>query len=219
MNLSCVRGAKPSRPSINLCVKSWPICHAWARGLLILACLNSSAALACNRASGVVVYTQINEEIHLLLAAHKINATRGWAAFGGCVDDNETLAQAALRELHEETRCALPASLVITKHTPKVTIGHFTSYALMVPYVPEGRIADQALRAPCDHLTASERGPWAWVPLAQVLAASANDDSKNELSADGYLPAAEYRPMWSKSIEVIRALNSLNSFKFVAPGP
>ena len=58
----------------------------------------------CEAGSGVLIYTEQNGDIYLLLADHD-NKNRGWASFGGnCADKNNSVRKAAAEELKEETR-------------------------------------------------------------------------------------------------------------------
>ena len=176
-------------------------------------CMSGSALAACERAAGVVVYSVIDDEIHILVADHRINVARGWGAFGGCVDDKETLTEGALRELHEETRCALPESLAINNETPSVRFGRYTSFALEIPIVAADKIADAPPSARCTGIAANERGPWAWISLKKLLANLSADDEANTPFPKDFLPEAKRRWFWSKSTRVVKALHDIDGFR------
>ena len=181
--------------------------------LASLLCLHGALVTACEKAAGVVAYAEVNEEIHILVADHKINAARGCGAFGGCIDADETTMEGALRELHEETRCALPESLAIDRNTPNVSFGRFTSYAMKIPFINAEDIASAPPHPRCAGLSGRERGPWAWIALDDLLDALGADDNVNSPFPASFLPAAEHRWFWSKSMRVIRALNEKNRFR------
>ena len=181
--------------------------------LAVCLCLHSFCANACDKAAGVVAYAEVDEQILILIADHKINTTRGWGAFGGCVDGEESLSEGALRELHEETRCALPQTLKIGKTTPRVSFGRFTSYALKVPYISGNDIADTTSQKKCGGISAKERGPWAWIALDTLLAHIVPDETANSPFPASFLPDAKRRWFWSKSMRVIRALHQRNGFE------
>lgn len=181
--------------------------------MLISALLTCHAAFSCELAAGVVPYSKLNDEIFLLIADHRINRTRGWAAFGGCVDKDESISAAALRELHEETRCALDHAIAIDEQTPKVTIGKFTGFALEVPFVPSKEIENNASPPSCDGVVFKERGPWAWVRLSDLLQLFETNHENNAGFTDKFLPNARHRWFWSKSSRVINALNEQEAFR------
>ena len=186
---------------------------SWARLLWVVVSVHCTTTLACERAAGIVIYTKANDEIQILLADHRINTTRGWGTFGGCVDNGETIAAAALRELHEETRCALPQTLSIDEATPNVTIGHFTSYALKVPHQANEQIANAPPNEHCTGLAARERGPWAWFALDTLMNDLAQSADNNPPFPEQLLPQAHNRWFWTKSLQVIRALDAKNAFR------
>ncbi|MEM7467486.1 MAG: NUDIX hydrolase [Pseudomonadota bacterium] len=172
----------------------------------------SFRSIGCEQAAGVVAYSKIEGEIKLLVADHKINPTRGWAAFGGCVDEGESIEIAALRELHEETRCALAPYSPITTTTPRVSFGKFTSFALEVPFIAAETIETIDLAPHCKSILA-ERGPWAWVELSTLLATLPKEHAHNAPFPAGFLPDEDHRWFWYKSTRVIRALHELGAFQ------
>ena len=182
------------------------------RVVALFACfLWNGFAIACDRAAGVVPFAIVDEQVLILIADHKINKARGWAAFGGCAKEGESLSATALRELHEETRCALNQELSITPDTPHVSFGKFTSFALEVPFVSESTIQNNQLPSRCRGPVIHERGPWAWVLLSDLLSHLSKPGGDVPFS-DNFLPAAKTRWFWEKSSRVIKALNDLEAF-------
>ena len=181
-------------------------------GALLLSLVAIPRVYSCDAAAGVVAYTKVDEQILILLADHKINRTRGWAAFGGCVDDGETVERAALREFHEETRCAFDNGLIINRDDAHIKVGIFTSYALNVPHIDAQQIGDNPLRSDCSGVVAYERGPWSWVPLSDLLDLFETDMSKNIRFDKKMLPTAEHRWFWNKSARVIKLLAQQGAF-------
>ena len=167
---------------------------------------------ACDTAAGVVAYSEVEGQVLILIADHKINAKRGWAAFGGCIDPGETVEKAALREFHEETRCTFPRELMITKNNTRVEIGKFTSFALRVPHVDAQQISATPSTMLCSGVTANERGPWAWIPLDQLLNLFAQDVSVNIPFSDNMMRNAKHRWFWFKSARVIKLLAKQGAF-------
>ena len=186
---------------------------AWVRASIFVACLTwFDFAGACERAAGIVPFAVVDGQIQILIADHKINNKRGWAAFGGCVDEDESVAEGALRELHEETRCALDQTIALTPNVPRVAFGKFTSFALEVPFVSADTIQYSELPAQCSGPVIHERGPWAWVPLPDLLNQISSSAENAPFSKD-FLPTAKTRWFWGKSSRVINALNELKGFK------
>lgn len=177
--------------------------------------LFANCASACDRAAGVVPFAVVDGQVLVLIADHKINKQRGWAGFGGCVDKDESLAAAALRELHEETRCALDQQLSINPDTPRVSFGKFTSFALEVPFISETSIQTKKLPSHCRGPVIHERGPWAWVALPSLLK-QISGSNDNEPFSDDFLPFAATRWFWGKSSRVIKALNDQHAFTGVS---
>ena len=118
-----------------------------------------------------------------------------------------------MRELHEETRCALPKSLTISDETPRVQFGRFTSYALEVPFVAAEAIANAPASGRCSGLAGRERGPWAWISLQKLLTHLNPEHEANTPFPKDFLPEAKRRWFWSKSTRVIKALNERGGFR------
>ncbi|MGR8948227.1 MAG: NUDIX hydrolase [Gammaproteobacteria bacterium] len=163
----------------------------------------AQTAHCCETAAGIVPYSEVGGQILILIADHKINRSRGWGAFGGCADAAETPAQAALREFHEETRCAFHPSLELPAGQPSVQVGKFTSFILKVPLLDATEIARAPRAESCSGTVHRERGPWAWVPLQDLQNLFKKGVSKNIPFSDGLLPDASRRWFWYKSARVI----------------
>lgn len=186
---------------------------AWVRASIFVACLAwFDLAGACEQAAGIVPFAVVDGQIEILIADHKMNSKRGWAAFGGCVDDGESRAEAALRELHEETRCALDQTISLPPNAPRVSFGKFTSFALEVPFVSADEIQNNELPSHCRGPVLHERGPWAWVSLSDLLDQISSSTDNAPFSPD-FLPMATTRWFWGKSSRVIKALNELKGFE------
>lgn len=158
-------------------------------------------------------YTFIDDQVFILVADHKIDRSRGWGSFGGCVESNESIEDGALRELHEETRCALDANLKITSETAQATIGKFTSFALKIAYIDGEAIQQNTLSGICAHVVLAERGPWSWIALEKLLSQPAVVGDRNLSLSKELLPGASNPRFWSKSLQIIRALADIEAFK------
>lgn len=115
---------------------------------------------------------------HVLLVRRKAQPGRGlWALPGGFVDQNETLRDAALRELREETRLKIPAPVLrgslrgeaVFDHPDRSLRGRTITHAFYFEFpsggLPPVRGADDAARA-------------RWIPIseAQGMRASLFED-------------------------------------------
>ena len=181
---------------------------AFALGLISF----SHLAYGCDSAAGVVAFSKLDDQILILMADHKINHSRGWAAFGGCVDAGESIRSAALRELHEETRCGINQPLTLSDQTLSVSFGKFTSFALEITYLPAASIGAEPISTTCSSPVFDERGPWAWVALNEVLA-HISDDNPTQKFRPGFMEQASHRWFWPKSTRVIKALSELGAFE------
>lgn len=105
---------------------------------------------------------------HVLLVKRKAQPGRGlWALPGGFVDQNETLREAALRELREETRLKIPAAVLrgslrgeaVFDHPDRSLRGRTITHAFYFDFpsgeLPGVRGSDDAARA-------------RWIPVAEV---------------------------------------------------
>jgi 8-oxo-dGTP pyrophosphatase MutT (NUDIX family) len=158
--------------------------------------------------AGIIVYTRIQGTTYVLIADHVIGRARGWAAFGGRREAGEEIAAAALRELHEETRCVYrDAALTLGADAAYVDVGTYRSYVLEVPFVPA--TVFQASTAPpgCHGPAYQERGPWAWIPKDVLLAAIRSTTADGTVTLpERYLPDGGRRWFWPASARVIERL-------------
>ena len=173
-------------------------------------------ASACEKAAGVVAFAKRDGDTFILLADHKINSGRGWAAFGGCVDPNETIIAGALREFREETACAFSTKLTINDSTPQVTIGKFTSFALEVPN--QDANTSRPENSQCSGISYQERGPWRWVRLALLIdliesqPPKLKSENQNISLPKDVVSKQENEELWIKSADVIDSLNKIGAF-------
>jgi 8-oxo-dGTP pyrophosphatase MutT (NUDIX family) len=130
--------------------------------------LAPSSFAAPGDSAGIVVYHRDGDRVFLLLADHP-TAKRGWGGFGGGREKGETPAQAAARETEEETRGFFKSAdmLAKIKDQKPVIDGDFALFFAEVEPVETAEIAAHPI--PDGDETYRERGPWAWVPFAEVL--------------------------------------------------
>ena len=121
--------------------------------------------------AGVLPYACQAEGAQELLAFDPALDRRGWGHFGGGAQGEETLAQTAARELHEETNCAFtgPTALDLRGRSPSRWGAFHTFFAPVVYRSPE-RIAE-----PRDACRDVERSQWVWVDHAELVAALDGD--------------------------------------------
>ena len=116
-----------------------------------------------------------------------------------------SVAETALREFREETRCVYDAIAPESVATmPVVSLGGFRSYAIEVPYVPAQDFTSRPAPAGCSAPEYRERGPWAWIPLAAIEAVL--DDGSAEsvyVLPEEFVPPGATRTLWSASAKVL----------------
>lgn len=161
---------------------------AW---LLLLVCA-SEASAGNLHGVGVIPFFHANGEIYVLLADHS-HGNRGWGTFGGRLSGNESPAQAAARELREETRCVYDYDEAALTSAPGFRYLTSHTYVLEVPYVPANVFARRELPADCVGSEFRERGPYAWFPLKSVLATVEQPDA-----AGAYFLDKRYVPDYSR---------------------
>lgn len=123
----------------------------------------------CN--AGIVLYHRGANGVEFLLADHTAPSQRGWAAFGGRHEGDETPAQTAARETEEETRGYFRREKLaeaLQKCQPFYD-GLFALYFLEVEHVPIDAILQHPV--PPGDKSFAERGPYAWVPADEVYKA------------------------------------------------
>ena len=134
--------------------------------LMILA--TWQVAVAGDTPAGVVLYAETPQGVVLLLADHTPPSKRGWSAFGGSHEPGESIAETAARETEEETRGYFKreAILAAIKTQKPVMDGSFALYFVKVDHVPIDDISKAPI--PPDKPTYAERGPYAWIPAAEI---------------------------------------------------
>lgn len=130
---------------------------------------NASASPA-----GVIPYACVSGDPYVLLAFDPVKDRVGYAAFGGGRVGQETIAETAAREFHEETRCVFdtPTAEELERLTPSEHKG-FYSFVAEVPFISILEIPEH----PCD--ARIERYDWQWVRLS---------DLNTGLNSDGARP-------------------------------
>ena len=117
---------------------------------------------------GIVLYFNSGDQIFLLLADHP-GSERGWAAYGGGLQEGESAEETAARETEEETRgYFLRADLLnsIREQEPVLDHNGFALYFAEIPFVPAPLVTNNPL--PEDDKSYKERGPYAWVPYSEL---------------------------------------------------
>jgi ADP-ribose pyrophosphatase len=118
--------------------------------------------------AGIILYTETDKGIELLLADHVKPVDRGWAAFGGNAEAGESYAETAARETEEETRGYFRRSELLRRiegQTPTLD-GPFAFYFVKIDRVPVSEILKS--QPPSTDRVYFERGPYAWVPLKEI---------------------------------------------------
>ena len=157
-------------------------------------------------ASGVILYFENQGSLFLLHADH-IDSDRGWGTFGGSIEPGETPRQAAIRELLEETRCVFNETTAarLVAGSDSVVAGDYAAYVVEVPYVPVYLFENLELPQGCQSNIYKERGPYAWIPLAEMLRVLSLGESGEEmLIHPGMLPRGAHPHLWKRSAEVVR---------------
>jgi ADP-ribose pyrophosphatase YjhB (NUDIX family) len=157
-------------------------------------------------AAGVVAYSRIQGKTYVLLADHLVEPERGWAAFGGGQDGDESPARTASREFREETRCVYDyPSEEDLRGKPTVTQGSFISYVVEVPFVPAQVFLSRSVPDECTGPDYSERGLWVWVPLVELERCLAAADSTGGFAlSEGFVPKGSTTKLWGKSATVMQ---------------
>lgn len=183
----------------------WSWCRAILPAALILAATPPAAGNGAPDAAGIVAYTRIQGSTYVLLAEH-VDSNRGWGAFGGNRKGEETGAATASREFREETRCVYEGpSAEELAGNPSVVVGKFLSYVAEVPYVPAQVFESNPAPPDCRGPDFDERGPWIWIPLADLVWTLENPDSTAGYRLpDRFVPDGCKAKLWDASATVLK---------------
>jgi 8-oxo-dGTP pyrophosphatase MutT (NUDIX family) len=157
--------------------------------------------------AGVVLYAETAQGVVLLLADHTPPSKRGWGAFGGAHEQGESIAETAARETEEETRGYFKRETILAaiKTQQPVMDGSFALYFVKVDPVPISDISNAPI--PPDKKTYAERGPYAWIPAAEVERIVSLKDTKTpaQINAE-FLPANRHTdylwPVWIHNMRI-----------------
>jgi ADP-ribose pyrophosphatase YjhB (NUDIX family) len=157
--------------------------------LLYVGCTSASPA-------GVIPYACISGDPYILLAFDPVSTRVGYAAFGGGREGNETIAQTAAREFHEETRCAFdtPSAEQLQNLTPSLSHGYY-SYVAEIPFIGPLAITEH----PCE--ARIERYDYQWVRLSDLIAGLEKEEARPEVLVS---LMHKYITLWGKSAESLR---------------
>ncbi|NRB36955.1 MAG: NUDIX domain-containing protein [Pseudomonadales bacterium] len=164
--------------------------------LSLMFLLSLSHGLTANEinSAGVIAYAIHKGKTQILLADHSgLAFYRGYAAFGGSIDGNESHKEAALREFHEETRCAFK-DVAIKLSEKKIINNNFVSFIVELPYFTEPQLALRQQKSGCKGGVFQERGPLIW------FAFKADAKDKTTIQAALLQPPEKF---WSKSTAVL----------------
>jgi 8-oxo-dGTP pyrophosphatase MutT (NUDIX family) len=175
-----------------------------AIALVLVLQVACTAAAPEYEAAGVIAYTRVQERTYVLLADHR-DSDRGWASFGGHREEGETLAAAASREFREETRCVygqpLEADLA---GEPTVSRVGFLTYVVEVPFVSAHVFESRAAPPDCRGPQFDERGPWIWVPLAELTEClERGDPTRGYRLPESRVPEGFTVTLWSESATIL----------------
>ncbi len=126
--------------------------------------------------AGVIPYACLSGDPYVLLAFDPVSDRVGYAAFGGGRYGQETIAETAAREFHEETRCVFdtPTADDLERLTPSEH-GGFYSYVAEVPFTSILEIPEH----PCD--ARIERYDWQWVRLSDLTTGLNSDEARPQV--------------------------------------
>lgn len=168
--------------------------------LAALACSIVSPGAALAGPAGVIPYACIEDVPYVLLAFDPVATRVGYAAFGGASEGDETLAETAAREFHEETRCAFdrPTAEHLERLTPSESHG-YVSFVAEIPFISHLAIPE----SPCD--ARIERTDWQWVKLNDLEAGLATDAARPEVLVS---LTQKTITLWGKAAESLRQAQS-----------
>ena len=155
----------------------------------------SGVALA--NPAGVIPYACVSGDPYVLLAFDPISDRVGYGAFGGGRKGQETTAETAVREFHEETRCIFdtPKADELSDSETSVVNG-FYSYVVEVPFVSHLKIPEH----PC--AARIERYDWQWVRLVDLTQALKTEEARPRVLVS---LMHKYITLWEGSADSIRA--------------
>lgn len=164
------------------------ICFGAAVSVLAVAAMASPA--------GVIPYACVDGSALVLMAYDPAPGRLGYGAFGGGKENNESIAETAAREFHEETRCTFsgPAATDL-ELLPNSNSDGFYSWVAEVPYISALFIGQHA----CD--AAVERAGWQWFELDELLTALKTESDRPVLYAQGGVLKVE---IWDKAAQSLR---------------
>ena len=147
-------------------------------------------------AAGVIAYAQKGDNYYILLADHSgLVSHRGFGAFGGGLEEGETLEQGALREFHEETACHFLGQ-VQSVSKDYVRNKNYASFVVRVPFIAADQLNRPQDDSGCQGLVYSEREIWIWAEQQVLLEQLAIGD---EFKKDGVDIS-----LWDKSTVIIK---------------
>ncbi len=135
--------------------------------LSALLTLSLCGTAIAEKAAGIVLYFQTEEEVYLLLAEHA-ESKRGWAGFSGGGREGETPAETAARETEEESRSYFKRADLLEKikDQPPVMDDDFSAYFAEVAFVPAPRVMNHPVPEANDIYL--ERSTFAWIPYSTI---------------------------------------------------
>ncbi len=146
--------------------------------------------------AGVIPYACLSGDPYVLLAFDPVASRLGYAAFGGGREGDESIAETAAREFHEETRCVFdtPTAAELEKMNPSFSHGYYT-YVARVPFIGTSLITEH----PCE--ARIERYDYQWVRLSDLNIALENGQKRPEVLARLMFKNIT---LWEKSAESLR---------------
>ena len=179
---------------------------------LLLAGLASGAA--ADHPAGIILYAEGADGVSLLLADHLPPSQRGWAAFGGMHEQDETPAETAARETEEETNGFFSRTELLAriKNSAPLFDGAYAFYFVKVPMVPIREITKLHLYD--GEAAYRERGPFAWVPFSAIERQLA---AKSPILDSRYLPAdARTNRLWTVWLNNLRVAIEAHALPWAA---
>ncbi len=147
--------------------------------------------------AGVIPYACVSGDPYVLVAFDPVSDRAGYAAFGGGRKGQETIAETAAREFHEETRCAFdtPTAEELERSIPSYYDG-FYSYVAEVPFISHLEIPEH----PCD--ARIERFDWQWIRLSDLTMALDSDEARPQVLVS---LMHKYITLWEAGAASLRA--------------
>lgn len=168
------------------------------RPSFLLLCLSFSLVTSGALASpaGVIPYACVDGDPNVLMAFDPVTTRLGYATFGGAREGDESLAQTAAREFHEETRCAfdVPTAQQLEELQPSESHGYY-SYVVEIPFISHLEIPNH----PC--AARIERTDWQWVRLSDLEQGLESGARRPEVLVS---LMHKYITLWAKSAQSLR---------------